>query len=131
MPRFPASNGTGTAGLAKPDQCLIHQEYVMSIRRFTSWQTPVRTAVAAAAVVAIVLPITAQTQSATEIYQQERANCLSGNTIQSRADCLYEARSVLRDRRAGDLEPSDANAVATPSGNTGSMDALPARADRH
>ncbi|WP_457325051.1 hypothetical protein [Roseateles sp. P5_E11] len=103
----------------------------MSIRRFTSWQTPVRTVVAAAAVVAIVLPITAQTQSATEIYQQERANCLSGNTIQSRSDCLYEARSVLRDRRAGDLEPGDANAVATPSGNTGSMDALPARADRH
>ena len=103
----------------------------MSIRRFISWQTPVRATVAAAAVVAIVLPITAQTQSATEIYQQERANCLAGKTQQSQADCLYEARSVLRDRRAGELEPSEVNtASVNPSGEAGSMDALPPRADR-
>lgn len=104
----------------------------MNIRRFTSWQTPVRATVAAAAVVAIVLPITAQTQSATELYQQERADCLAGRTHQSQADCLYEARSVLRDRRAGELEPSEmgnGNAIA-PSANTGSVDALPPRADR-
>jgi hypothetical protein len=119
--------------LATRDTCLIHQEYVMSIRRFTSWPTPVRVIVAAATVAAIVLPITAQTQteaSATEIYQQERANCLAGRTIQSRADCLYEARSVLRDRRAGGLEPSDANAFAAPTGDTGMADARPPRADR-
>lgn len=103
----------------------------MNMRRFTSWQTPVRATVAAATVVAIVLPITAQTQTATEIYQQERANCLAGKTIQSRADCLYEARSVLRDRRAGELEPTDTNAVATPSSDTSGADALPPRADRH
>ncbi|MGM9485548.1 hypothetical protein ACS5PN_30445 [Roseateles sp. NT4] len=103
----------------------------MNMRRFTSWQTPVRTAVAAAAVVAIVLPITAQTQTATEIYQQERANCLAGKTQQSQADCLYEARSALRDRRAGGLEPGESNATAMPSSNPDSTDALPPRADRH
>lgn len=103
----------------------------MNMRRSTSWRTPVRAIAAAATVVAIVLPITAQTQTATEIYQQERANCLAGKTQQSQADCLYEARSVLRDRRAGELQPSESNAVAAPSGDTGSADALPPRADRH
>jgi hypothetical protein len=103
----------------------------MNIRRFTSWQTPVRAAVAAATVVAIVLPITAQTQSATEIYRQERADCLAGRTSQSQADCLYEARSALRDRRAGELEPSEMNGSAVaPYSGSGSADALPPRADR-
>lgn len=103
----------------------------MNIRRLNSWQTPIRAAVAAATVVAIVLPITARTQTATEIYRQDRANCLSGQTSQSRADCLYEARSALRDRRAGELEPTDTSVAATPSGDTtGSADALPPRADR-
>ena len=109
----------------------------MSIHRFISCLTPVRATVAAAATAAIVLPITAQTQSATEIYQQERANCLAGKTQQSQADCLYEARSALRDRRAGELEPSDTSyaantsTAAMPSGDTGSADTLPPRADRH
>lgn len=107
----------------------------MNTRRTTSWQTPVRLVAAAAAVAAITLPITARTQvdsSATEIYQQERANCLAGRTNQSRADCLYEARSVLRDRRAGELEPTETNySTAASTGSEGSADALPPRADRH
>jgi len=102
----------------------------MDIRRLISWQTPVRATVAAAAATAIVLPITAQTQSANEIYQQERANCLAGRTNQSRADCLYEARSVLRDRQAGGLDPGASNAAMAPSTESGSADALPPRADR-
>lgn len=117
--------------LAKPCQCLIQQEYVMNMRQSTSWQTPVRATVAAAAVVAIVLPLTAQTQTATEIYQQERANCLAGKTQQSQADCLYEARSVLRDRRAGGLEPGESPAAIAPTGDASGADALPPRADRH
>lgn len=102
----------------------------MDIARLVSRQTPVRVAAAVAAAAAIVLPITAQTQSATEIYQQERADCLAGRTHQSRADCLYEARSVLRDRRAGGLEPGESNAAIPPSSEAGSADALPPRADR-
>ncbi|HEY8876047.1 MAG TPA: hypothetical protein VIN03_00700 [Roseateles sp.] len=102
----------------------------MDIARLISRLTPVRATVAVAAAAAIVLPITAQTQSATEIYQQERADCLAGRTQQSRADCLYEARSALRDRRAGGLEPGESNAATGSSGVTGSADALPPRADR-
>lgn len=102
----------------------------MNLRRFTSWQTPVRATVAAAAVVAIVLPITAQTQSANEIYRQERADCVAGRTHQSQTDCLNEARSVLRDRLGGGLEPGESNAAVVPSADAGSADALPPRADR-
>ncbi len=103
----------------------------MNIRRFLSGPTPVRAAVAVATVAAIVLPLTARTQTATEIYHQERANCLAGKTQQSQADCLYEARSVLRDRRAGGLEPGESTTMATPPADAGSTDALPPRADRH
>jgi hypothetical protein len=110
----------------------------MSKPRFTSWQTPVRVVTAVAAVAAIALPLTARTQadaSATQLYQQERADCMAGRTTQSRADCLYEARSVLRDRRAGALEPgdtaSDTSLAATSSYDTGSADELPPRADRN
>lgn len=97
-------------------------------------QTPVRAMAAAAAVVAIVLPISAQTQtdaSATQIYQQERADCLAGRTSQSKADCLYEARSALRDRRSGGLEPGESPALASPAYDSGGSSTLPPRADRH
>ena len=78
-----------------------------------------RLIVAAATTAAIVLPIAAQTQNANQLYQQERA------------DCLYEARSALRDRRAGGLEPGASSATGSPSSDTpGSTDALPPRADR-
>jgi len=90
-----------------------------------------RLIVAAATTAAIVLPIAAQTQNANQLYQQERADCLAGRTSQSQADCLYEARSALRDRRAGGLEPGASSATGSPSSDTpGSTDALPPRADR-
>jgi hypothetical protein len=106
----------------------------MSFRPSTSWRTPLRVIAATAAVAAIALPLTARTQadaSATQIYQQERANCLAGKTSQSQADCLYEARSVLRDRRAGALEPGADAAYAASPGTAYSADALPPRADRN
>ena len=114
----------------------------MSMPRFTSWQTPVRIVTAIAAVAAVALPLTARTQadaSATELYEKERADCMAGRTTQSRADCLYEARSVLRDRRAGELEPSDTASysnsdtgmAAAPAENLASADELPPRADRN
>jgi len=91
----------------------------------------IRLIVAAATTAAVVLPLTAHTQSANELYQQERADCLAGRTSQSQADCLYEARSALRDRRAGGLEPGASSAIGSPSNDsTGSTDALPPRADR-
>jgi len=37
-------------------------------------------------------------------YQQDRAECMKGQTNQSREDCLYEARSVLRDAEKGTLD---------------------------
>ncbi|HEY9107905.1 MAG TPA: hypothetical protein VIN58_14585 [Roseateles sp.] len=99
--------------------------------RLMSRQLPVRAIIAAATTAAIVLPITAQTQSANELYQQERADCLAGRTSQSQADCLYEARSALRDRRAGGLEPGASGPITAPMHHdAGSTDALPARADR-
>lgn len=107
----------------------------MNIRRFTSSQTPTRLIATAAAVAAIALPLTARTQadaSAMQIYQQDRANCLAGKTSESRADCLYEARSALRDRRAGsNLEPGDLNSTAATSGSAYRSGALPPRADRN
>lgn len=100
----------------------------MNIRRFASILA------ATAAVAAIAVPITAKTQSeptAMQTYQQERADCLAGRTQQSQADCLYEARSVLRDSRGGNYAVSDA-AMAAQSGDAASnSDALPPRADRN
>jgi len=96
----------------------------MNTRRLMAWLTPVAAAAA-------VLPLTAQTQTANEIYRQERADCLAGRTAQSQADCLHEARSALRDRRAGALEPGATSAAMPTSGDVdGSADALPPRADR-
>lgn len=79
----------------------------MNMRQIAT-STPVRLAAIAAAAVAITLPTIAQTDgaSANELYQQDRAACMAGQTNQSQADCLYEARSALRDRRAGNPELS-------------------------
>lgn len=84
----------------------------------SKWSVPVRTLVVAAAMVSGAVPLIAQSQdSAMDIYRQDRADCMAGRTQQSRADCLYEARSALRDRQNGDPELTDA--VASPAGPSG------------
>lgn len=48
-------------------------------------------------------------------YQQERANCESGNTTQDKATCLREAGAALHESRRGGLTTSaqlEANALA-------------------
>ena len=37
-------------------------------------------------------------------FKEDRAACMAGRTTQGLASCLYEARSVLRDRLQGKLE---------------------------
>jgi hypothetical protein len=107
----------------------------MNIRRFTSSQTPLRVIATIATVAAVTLPLTARTQadtSALQAYRQDRADCLAGKTSESQADCLYEARSVLRDRRAGShLDPGDLNAVRTSSSSVQDSGGLAPKADRH
>jgi hypothetical protein len=113
----------------------------MNIRRSPVWSSTFRIVTAAAAAAVIALPLTAQTQeeaaSARQVYRQDRADCLAGRTTQSRADCLYEARSALRDRLHGDPQLDDAN-----EGNAGASSGarfgesadtapLPPRADRN
>jgi hypothetical protein len=81
--------------------------------------------------------------SARQIYEQERQACMAGQTQQSRADCLYEARSALRDRLAGGITIGDTTTAANSySGTTSgqmaqsgyadsSSDMRAPRADRH
>lgn len=43
-----------------------------------------------------------------ERYQQERADCMSGRTHQSKETCLKEAGAALGEARAGNLDKADA-----------------------
>lgn len=74
--------------------------------------------------------------SARQIFEQDRAACMAGQTQQSRADCLYEARSALRDRLAGGIGTDDAGSTGgsmTASTGSASSDAdmRAPRADRN
>ena len=46
------------------------------------------------------------------IYETDRAACLSGRTQQDRETCLYEARSVLAQSRAGTITTAPAQTLA-------------------
>jgi len=67
-----------------------------------------------ASVAAMAVPIgaIANDASAQQRYHDERADCLSGHRIESRATCLYEARSALRDARHGTLVDVDSEILA-------------------
>jgi hypothetical protein len=77
-----------------------------------------RRCAAALAVAALASPLlanaaTGDAKAARDTYRQDRAACMAGNTNgQSRADCLYEARSVLRDARRGKLQAADTDTLA-------------------
>ncbi len=45
--------------------------------------------------------------SAAATYQKDRADCMAGNTNQSRHDCLYEAQSAYNEARSGKLRSDD------------------------
>jgi hypothetical protein len=83
-----------------------------------------RLAGVAVAVASLSAPLvaTAQASSAQQLYRDAVAACNSGERTQSRADCMYEARSVLRDAREGRAWTRD--------GSTGDMSTERAQMDR-
>ena len=54
---------------------------------------------------ALLMPAVASAETPQQAYQRERAACMAGRAGQTQADCLYEARSVLRDTLAGKAQP--------------------------
>ena len=73
----------------------------------------IRHALAALAAVACSsAPLQARAQDADPMYRDARAACTAGRLTQSRADCLYEARSVLRDLRRGETFHVDEQTLA-------------------
>ena len=69
-------------------------------------KTPSFTSVALAACAAFALQDAGAAQPMSDAqarYQQERANCLSGNTQEDRATCLREAGAALVEARRGGL----------------------------
>lgn len=53
----------------------------------------------------LLLPTVVRAETPQQTYQRERAECMAGRAGQTQADCLYEARSVLRDTLAGKTQP--------------------------
>ncbi len=54
---------------------------------------------------ALLLPAWVQAQTPQQTYRRDVAECAAGRPGQSKADCLYEARSVLRDALARKPQP--------------------------
>lgn len=75
---------------------------------------PSRAFLTLATSIALAVPLAshAHDSMALQRYRQERADCLAGRTDQGRATCLYEARSALRDARAGKLTDADPATLA-------------------
>jgi len=80
-----------------------------------SARTPLLALAAAAMCFGAVAASPAPPSDAKARYQQERANCESGNTGQDKATCLREAGAALNESRRGGLTSSsqlEANALA-------------------
>lgn len=56
-------------------------------------------------VAAMLLPTWAQAETPQQAYNREKAACMAGRPGQTQTDCLYEARSVLRDALAKKPQP--------------------------
>lgn len=53
----------------------------------------------------LLLPNWAMAETPQQTYNREKAECMVGRPGQTQADCLYEARSVLRDSLANKPQP--------------------------
>ena len=71
----------------------------------TSTSFVIRLASIAAGIAALSAPLAAnahlRNSNAQQLYQEALSACNAGQRTQSRADCMNEARSVLRDAREG------------------------------